>query len=225
MQKLVRGLHAFQRGYFATHQQLFHQLATAGQHPETLFITCCDSRVVPTLITDAPPGELFIVRNIGNIVPRSDLPGGTSAAIEYAVTVLGVDNIIVCGHTQCGAMQALLHPEAVAELEFVRRWVAQADRVRTTIRDSYSHLSETAQLAAAVQENVLVQLENLRDFPCVKARLEAGTLLVSGWVFDLETGQVFDFDPTRGEFLTLPPPDQQSGAADQAAPSPLAGPR
>ena len=98
MQRLVRGLHSFQRGYFATHQQLFRQLATAGQKPETLFITCCDSRVVPTLITDAPPGELFIVRNIGNMVPGPDLPGSTAAAIEYAVQVLAVENIIICGH-------------------------------------------------------------------------------------------------------------------------------
>ena len=207
MQRLVRGLHSFQRGYFATHQQLFRQLATAGQKPEALFITCCDSRVVPTLITDAPPGELFIVRNIGNMVPGPDLPGSTAAAIEYAVQVLGVENIIICGHTQCGAMEAVLRPDRVAGLDYVRRWVAQADGVRTTIFDSYRDLEPWAQLTAAVQENVLVQLEHLRDFPCVKDRLERGRVLVSGWVFDIESGEVYDFDPVRGEFVRLAPGD------------------
>lgn len=203
MQKLVQGLHAFKAGYFSKHQRLFEQLATSGQHPETLFITCCDSRVVPNLITQAAPGELFIVRNIGNIVPGPELPGGTSAAIEYAVEVLKIENIIVCGHTQCGAMEAVLAPQQVAHLPSVSRWVARADRVRQVILERYGHLTGDARLTAAVEENVLVQLENLRDFRFVAERLEAGRLHVNGWVYHINRGEIYDYDPDQGEFVLL----------------------
>lgn len=208
MQKLVRGIHSFQKGYFASHRQLFEQLATTGQHPETLFITCSDSRVVPNLITNAAPGELFIIRNIGNLVPRVDLAGGTLAAIEYAVEVLEVENVIVCGHTQCGAMEALLDPARVDHLPIVKRWIAQGERTRRTIEDRYTHLAGAARLTAAVEENVLAQVENLRELPFVARRLETGKLLVSGWVFDVARGHVFDYDPERDEFLPLRPPGE-----------------
>lgn len=203
MQKLVQGLHAFRVGYFAKHKQLFEQLAEAGQKPETLFITCCDSRVVPNLITQAAPGELFIVRNIGNIVPGPDLPGGTSAAIEYAVEVLAVENIIICGHTQCGAMQAVLEPAGVDHLPNVRRWISRAARVVDIIRERYAHLSGDARVTAAVEENVLIQLENLRDFPFVSERLEQGKLHISGWVYHIGRGEIYDYDPLLGEFTLL----------------------
>lgn len=203
MQKLVQGLHAFQEGYFSGHQQLFEQLATGGQNPETLFITCCDSRVVPNLITQAAPGELFIIRNIGNIVPGPELPGGTSAAIEYAVEALNVEQIIVCGHTQCGAMEAVLDPSRVEHLPSVRRWIARAKGVRQVIEERYSELSREARLTAAVEENVLAQLENLRDFPFISQRLELRKLHISGWVYHIGRGEVYDYDPTRGEFVLL----------------------
>ncbi len=204
MQKLVKGIHSFRNGYFATHRQLFEQLATAGQQPETLFITCSDSRVVPNLITNAAPGELFIIRNVGNVVPRKDLPGGTAAAIQYAIEVLKVENIIICGHTQCGAMQAILNPSRMENLEYVKRWLAQTDRVRNVIEERYSHLGAEARVTAAVQENVLTQLENLREYSFIAERLEAGSLRISGWVFDLAKGEIFDYDPANGEFLPLP---------------------
>jgi carbonic anhydrase len=204
MQKLVKGIHSFRNGYFATHRQMFEQLATAGQQPETLFITCSDSRVVPNLITNAAPGELFIIRNVGNVVPRRDLPGGTAAAIQYAIEVLKVENIIICGHTQCGAMQAILNPERMENLEYVKRWLVQTERVRKVIEERYSHLGAEARVTAAVQENVLTQLENLREYSFIADRLEAGTLRISGWVFDLAKGEIFDYDPANGEFLPLP---------------------
>src|SRR3954469_3122427 len=118
MQKLVKGIHSFQRGFFASHRELFEQLAETGQAPETLFITCSDSRVVPNLITNAAPGELFIVRNVGNIVPAVSrgMIGGVAAAIEYAEQLLNVENIVVCGHTQCGAIDAILEPDRVKHL-------------------------------------------------------------------------------------------------------------
>jgi carbonic anhydrase len=203
MEKLLKGIHSFRTGYFATHRQLFEQLATTGQNPETLFITCSDSRVVPTLITNAAPGELFIVRNVGNVVPRADLPGGTAAAIQYAVEVLKVENVIVCGHTQCGAMQAILHPERVEELTYVKRWLRQTSNLRRLMQERYAHLNDAARLTVAVQENVLAQLENLREYPFIAERLENQTLHISGWVFDLARGEVFDYDPEAGEFAPL----------------------
>ncbi len=203
MQKLVKGIHSFQRGFFASHRQLFEQLATAGQQPETLFITCADSRVVPNLITNAPPGELFVVRNVGNVVPRPELPGGNAAAIEYAVEVLGVENIIVCGHTQCGAIQALLDPASMERLPFVKRWLSQTGAVKQIIEEKYGHLDAEARHTAAVQENVLASLENLREFSFIQERLSTGKLLLSGWVFHIARGEVYDFDPELGEFTLL----------------------
>ena len=125
MQKLEAGIHHFQANFFASNREMFEELATVGQRPETLFITCCDSRIVPNLITSAAPGELFIVRNVGNIVPlvSRGVMGGVSAAIEYAVEVLEVHQMIVCGHTNCGAIDAILHPERMAHLPHVSRWL------------------------------------------------------------------------------------------------------
>jgi carbonic anhydrase len=211
MQKLVEGVHAFQAQYFARHRDLFRKLAERGQRPDALFITCSDSRVVPNLITSTEPGDLFIVRNVGNIVPHVTLPGGTAAAIEYALEVLGVTDIIVCGHTPCGAIQALLDPSSMDRLPLVKRWMSQAERVRDIVSERYAHLDEPARLTAAVEENVLVSLENLRAFPFVAERLASGTLSLSGWVYKIETGQVFGFEPRLGQFVdmaapSIPPP-------------------
>src|SRR5262249_49598685 len=155
VQKLVRGIHAFQADYFATHRALFEQLAECGQQPETLFITCSDSRLVPNLITGAAPGELFIIRNAGNIVPSAErgLTGGVAASIEYAVEVLEVENIIVCGHTGCGAIDAIVHPERVAHLPFVSKWISEAASIRGLLAERYADLEEAARLVAAVEEN------------------------------------------------------------------------
>jgi carbonic anhydrase len=211
IQKLVDGVHAFQGKYFSTHRDLFRRLADRGQHPETLFITCSDSRVDPNLITSTKPGELFIVRNVGNVVPHVTVPGGTAAAIEYAVEVLKVKNVIVCGHTHCGAVNAILHPETMDNLPFVKRWLAQGERVRSIVADRYGHLDDAARMLAAVEENVLVQLENLRAFPNVAERLDRGELTMSAWVFEIRTGDVFDYDPATGQFgpiapASVPPP-------------------
>jgi len=205
VQKLAAGIHHFQANYFATNRQLFEQLAVAGQRPETLFITCSDSRVVPNLITNAAPGELFIVRNVGNIVPAVErgVLGGVSAAIEYAVEVLEVGNVIVCGHTNCGAIEAILNPERVKHLPFVSRWVAESESIVGLIEERYGHLDPDARMTAAVQENVLVQLENLRSFKFVARRLESGALKMSGWVFKIATGEIFDYDPITEQFLRL----------------------
>lgn len=216
MQKLEAGIHHFQATYFARNRKLFEQLATKGQRPETLFITCCDSRVVPNLITTTAPGELFIVRNVGNIVPNATrgVMGGVAAAIQYAVEVLDVGNVIVCGHTDCGAIAAILHPERARHLKYVSRWLSEAARIPQLIKERYGHLEGDARMIAAVEENVLVQLENLRSFDFVTERLDSGALKMSGWVFKISTGEIFDYDPMSGQFLCL-------GGSDDSDRAPL----
>lgn len=202
MQKLVQGIHQFQATIFRPQRELFERLAQ-GQQPMALFITCADSRINPNLITQTDPGELFILRNAGNIVPPyGPSPGGEAATIEFAVLGLKVQDVIVCGHTHCGAMKALLQPDSLSDLPALRCWLSHAEATRRIIHTKYD-LQGPALLNAAVQENVLVQLENLRTHPAVAAGVAQGTLKLHGWVYKLETGQVFAFDPDRGQFLPL----------------------
>lgn len=220
MQKLEQGIHQFQTNYFASNRALFEQLAEVGQKPETLFITCCDSRVVPNLITNAAPGDLFIVRNVGNIVPSvgRGLFGGVAAAIEYACEVLEVSNIILCGHTNCGAIDAILHPETTTHLPFVARWLAESSDIPAIIQERYGTLTPEQRMMAAIQENVLVQLENLRSFDFVAKRLDAGKLKLSGWVFRIATGDVFSFDPICGQFLQVGDETEESRLSERPPP-------
>jgi carbonic anhydrase len=203
VQKLIEGIHHFQSETFLPMQGLFEQLAK-GQQPETLFITCSDSRIDPNLLTRSKPGDLFILRNAGNIVPPHTAGnGGEAATIEFAVAALGVKDIIVCGHSHCGAMQGLLQPEQVASLPAVSSWLLHADTTRRIIRDNYGHLEGRRLLTAAVEENVLVQLENLRTHPAVSSRLLGGDLHLHGWVYKIETGEVFAYDVGHAQFVKL----------------------
>lgn len=203
MQRLIQGIHQFREEDFRPLQGLFEQLAK-GQNPDTLFITCSDSRIDPNLLTHSRPGDLFILRNAGNIVPpHGAANGGEAATIEFAVAALGVKDIIVCGHSHCGAMKGLLHPEQVASLPAVSSWLSHAETTRRIVRDNYGHLDEDRLLTATVEENVLVQLENLRTLPAVGSRLVRGDLYLHGWVYKIETGEVFAFDLASGQFVPL----------------------
>jgi len=204
MQKLVEGVHRFHEEVFSLQQRLFEQLAD-GQNPQALFITCSDSRIDPTLLTQTEPGELFILRNAGNIVPPyGPYGGGEAATIEYAVSVLGVRDIVVCGHSHCGAMSGLLMPEQIAELPAVRNWLAHAEATARIIKENYDHIREpNARLTATVEENVLVQLENLKTHPCVLAALSRRELKLHGWVYKFESGEVFSYHPAKHQFLRL----------------------
>jgi carbonic anhydrase len=201
MEKLIRGIHAFQTDYFRDQQALFAQLAR-HQAPETLFITCADSRIVPNLLTQTEPGELFILRNAGNIVPpHGAARGGEGATVEYAVAVLGVKDIIVCGHSQCGAMKGLLDPRSTESLPAVHEWLGHAAATRRIVTENYADVTDPeARLTACIKENVLVQLENLRTLPSVAARLARGDLHLHAWVYEIESGQVFAYDPSDRAF-------------------------
>ncbi len=204
MQKLVDGIHNFQNGIFGTQRKLFERLAK-GQNPIALFITCSDSRINPNLITQTEPGDLFIMRNAGNIVPpyTGASTSGEAATIEFAVAVLGVKDVIICGHSHCGAMNAINHPERVTELPAMRNWLVHAESTRRIMHEKYPHLKDPELLTATVEENVLVQLENVRTHPAIAAGLASEQLNLHGWVYKIESGEVFSFDPAEGQYLPL----------------------
>lgn len=216
MQKLVSGIHHFQETVFAPRERLFKRLAR-GQQPPAMFITCSDSRICPNMLTQTEPGELFIMRNAGNIVPPYGAgSGGEAATIEYAVAVLKVQDIIICAHSHCGAMQALMDPSLTTDLPAVRSWLSNAEATRRIIRENYGHIEPGRnQLMATIEENVLVQLENLRTHPSVLAAVARGDLKLHGWVYKFETGQVFAYSPQREEYLPIE--DATSVAEPEAA--------
>lgn len=204
MQKLVQGIHSFQDHLFSSQRELFERLAQ-GQTPDALFITCSDSRINPNLITQTEPGELFILRNAGNIVPPHKMAaGGEEATIEFALVGLGIKDIIVCGHSHCGAVNALLAPEGIREtMPAMCSWLKYAESARRIVQEKYSDLTQEQLLNVSIQENVLVQLENLRTHPAVAKALARETLNLHGWVYKFETGQVFGYDPLEGQFVVV----------------------
>ncbi|HTS16545.1 MAG TPA: carbonic anhydrase [Verrucomicrobiae bacterium] len=207
MQRLIEGVHKFRREEFGRYRELFARLSREGQNPHTLFITCSDSRVLAELVTQSQPGDLFVVKNAGNIVPPATVTGSTNstaAAIEYAVHILGVADVVVCGHTQCGAMTALLDglPDAAA-MPHAAAWLEVAAPVREVVRREYQHLDTVARVTAAAEENVLLALENLRSYPGIADRLKAGELRLHGWCFKIDTAEMFAYEPGVGQFQPL----------------------
>lgn len=208
MQKLVEGVHRFQAGEFGRYRELFRKLAREGQKPHTLFITCSDSRVLAELITQSQPGDLFVVKNVGNIVPPGHVTGSTNstaAAIEFAVEILRVSDIVVCGHSQCGAMDALMQPnERLSTMPHLDEWLRVADPVKQIIQAEYKHLTNhTERTTAAAEENVLFALENLHSYPSVQQRLADGSLHLHGWFFKIATAELFAYDPGVRQFVPL----------------------
>jgi carbonic anhydrase len=216
MEKLIQGIHQFQQAHFRDLHDLFRQLSQR-QDPETLFITCSDSRIDPCLLTQSRPGDLFILRNAGNIVPPVGVVSGEAATVEYAITALGVHDIILCGHSGCGAMKGLLDPAALAGMPAVAGWLKYAEATERIIRANYSHLGGDALLAATVEENVLTQLENLRTLPAVAAAVAQGKVHLHGWVYAIETGEVFAYDPRAGQFVPVAEYEPRAAATGRRA--------
>ena len=204
MQRLVAGVHQFQANIFRAEREFFERL-TDGQKPEALFITCSDSRINPNLITQTQPGELFILRNAGNIIPpHGTACSGESATVEFAIAELNIRDIIVCGHSHCGAVKALLNVDSIRErLPAVYTWLQNAEATRRIVKSKYEELSDVDLLNVAIQENVLVQIENLRTHPAVAVGLSRGEVKLHAWVYKMETGQIFAFVPDSGQFLPL----------------------
>lgn len=203
MENLVRGVRQFQSTHFKDNQELFTRLSR-GQQPETLLITCSDSRIAPDLLMQTKPGDIFMLRNAGNIIPPYGASnGGEGAAIEYALVELKVRHVIVMGHSHCGAMKGLLHPEDLKSLPLVSSWLKHAEATRSVVKENYSDLEGEELLNAAIKENVLTQLDNLRTYPAVAARLTRGDLTLHGWVYHIESGQVLTFDPGQSRFVPM----------------------
>jgi carbonic anhydrase len=204
MHKLVEGYEQFRAAVFPQKFAHYDQLAE-GQNPHFLLITCSDSRVLPHEFTGASEGALFEERSLGNIVPPPESGEVEAVAVvEYAVMILKVRHIIVCGHTDCGAMKGLLDPGLLEDVPTVAAWVAHARETLDVVRRKHPHLEGPELLDAAVHENVLVQLNRLRRLPFVHKRLVSGELYLHGWVFEIEKARVVEFDPRVGQYVPLP---------------------
>ena len=205
MKGMIRGLREFHTNYFCTHQEMFSRLAQ-GQAPEVLFITCSDSRIDPNLLTQTQPGEVFIVRNVGNIIPPyGTLNCGEGAAIEYAVQALGIKDIIICGHSHCGAMKGLLQlGNLAAEMPLVYDWLKHhAEGTRRLVQDNYKDYEGEELLKVTVEENILTQIENLQTYPVIRSKLHSGGLYLHAWVYEIETGEVFAYNASQRQFVRL----------------------
>ncbi|TFD21346.1 carbonic anhydrase [Cryobacterium sp. TMS1-13-1] len=202
MHDIIEGFLKFQREAFPARSELFKELATA-QNPKALFIACSDSRVVPELLTQQEPGDLFVIRNAGNIVPAyGPEPGGVSATVEYAVAVLGVTDIIICGHSDCGAMTAIATDTNLDHLPAVANWLAHADAAKA-VNAARTHGSAQESLKAMVRGNVIAQLTNIRTHPSVALALDQNRLTLHGWVYDIETGSMDTLHGGTGHFVPL----------------------
>lgn len=196
MNNLLPGLRKFSERIFPDHQAHFESLSL-GQKPHTLMITCSDSRIDPNLVTQTKPGEIFVVRNAGNIIPPfGSSRGGEEAAIEFAIEGLGVSNVVICGHSQCGAMAALMNQVDLDALPSVKSWLghAQATKKRMDFKKNHS-------LNDVVEENVLVQADNLRTHPSVSAGIRSGKICVYGWVYNFESGTITLYSPIEKKFV------------------------
>jgi carbonic anhydrase len=230
MKKLMRGLREFRSNYFYSHQELFEQLSQ-GQRPRVLFITCSDSRIDPNLITQSEMGELFVIRNAGNIIPPYGAAnGGEGAAVEYAIQALDIQQVVICGHSHCGAMKGLLHLNQLqADMPLVYDWLKHAEATRRLVLDNYHSVDDEQLLEIAVAENVLTQIENLKTYPVVHSRLYQRKLQIYGWIYLIETGEILAYDPVHHGYVA--PQSQIAEAVDgdeedlvQAVVSPSAPP-
>jgi carbonic anhydrase len=203
MDNLVRGIHKFQTTAFDEHRELFETLKQ-GQKPETLLITCSDSRIAPDLLMQTQPGDLFVLRNAGNLIPPYGAAnGGEGATIEYAIAALEVKHVLLMGHSHCGAIKGLLNPESLVGLPLVTKWLRNAQATKQVVDECYPELEGVDRLNAAIKENVLVQLDNLRTYPRVAALVNKGALSLHGWIYEIETGEVLAYDPSQSRFQPI----------------------
>ena len=213
MQQLIDGYVRFRSKVYPQHSKLFEKLAK-GQQPQALFICCSDSRVMPEMMMQSDPGVVFSCRNAGNLIPPPTETGsGVPATIEYAVRVLKVADIVVCGHSDCGAMKGILKREDVESLPVVRGWLEHAGpsaRWLTRMLKDTTAMSFEETLQVVTEANVIVQMQNLRMHPSVDEAVKRGALELHGWMYDIGSGAIRRFDPDQGAFCPLIPESQPS---------------
>lgn len=203
MPRFAAGVVHFQNEVYPQKKDLFERLSE-GQSPEALFITCSDSRIETAMITQTDPGELFICRNAGNIVPpHTNQTGGMTASIEFAVAALNVPHVVICGHSQCGAMKGAMDPGSLAELPHVAQWLGFSRAAVSVVKELGAGKSEEERMQLLIEQNVVLQLQHLRTHPSVAARLARGDLQLHGWVYDIKTGLVSAWDDGAQRFLPV----------------------
>ncbi|MEL7023979.1 MAG: carbonic anhydrase [Pseudomonadota bacterium] len=203
MPRFATGVVDFQKRVYPQKKDLFEKLAT-GQSPEALFITCSDSRIETAMITQTEPGELFICRNAGNIVPpHTNQTGGMTASIEFAVAALQVPHIVVCGHTECGAMKGAMNPEGLDSLPHVKQWLSYSRAAVEVVDTVAGDLSPEARMQRLLEENVKLQLQHLKTHPSVAAKLATGDVSLHGWIYDIKTGGVIALNEATGKFESV----------------------
>jgi len=190
--ELKAGIRRFRTEVYPAQAETYLKAACEPQRPAAMIVTCADSRIDPELITQSGPGELFVMRNIGNLVPAyGEMLGGVSAVVEYAVSALKVKHIAICGHSDCGAMKALLDPASLESMATVKRWMRNAEAA-LSVADSLGEPDEkpSTRLRRLTEENVLLQIQHLRTHPSVAGAVAREELTLSGWVYDIGTGEV-----------------------------------
>ncbi|CAM5295939.1 Carbonic anhydrase OS=Stutzerimonas stutzeri OX=316 GN=CXK95_15035 PE=3 SV=1 [Stutzerimonas stutzeri] len=199
---IIGGVKRFREEIYPQQRELFEKLAFE-QKPRAMFITCADSRIIPELITQSSPGDLFVTRNVGNVVPPyGQMLGGVSTAIEFAVVALGVQHIIICGHSDCGAMKAVLDPASLQRMPTVKAWLRHAEVARHVVEENCGCANEHT-LGILTEENVVAQLDHLRTHPSVAARLASGQLFIHGWVYNIGSSEIRAYDAQTGEFRLI----------------------
>lgn len=203
MPSFAAGVVRFQNDVYPQKKELFEKLSK-GQAPEALFITCSDSRIETAMITQTDPGELFICRNAGNIVPPHMMhTGGMTASIEFAVAALQVPHIVVCGHTECGAMKGAMNPEGLDALPHVKEWLGYSKAAVDVVDELGGSMSDAERMKLLLEQNVILQLQHLRTHPSVARRLAKGNLQLHGWVYDIKTGDVNAYDEDQKSFVSV----------------------
>jgi len=203
MPRFVAGVIRFQNEVYPEKKELFEELSH-GQAPEALFITCSDSRIETAMITQTDPGHLFICRNAGNIVPpHTNNTGAMTASIEFAVAALHVPHIVVCGHTECGAMKGAMNPEGLAEMHHVKEWLGFAQAAVEIVREIGADKTPEEQMQLLLEQNVILQLNHLKTHPKVASRMAKGELKLHGWIYDIRTGVVLAYDDAQSKFVPV----------------------
>lgn len=204
MNELIGRVFDFETAIYPSKNDLYVKLATHGQSPKTLMISCADSRIVPEQIVQAEPGDLFVCRNAGNIVPPyATMNGGVTSTVEFAVAALGVTDIIVCGHSDCGAMKALSDPTGLEAMPNVAAWLRHGSAAEHIVSNCHGELGDKERVRAISLENIIAQINHLRTHPSVAAAIAKGAMTLHGWFVDIHAGQVLGLDGETGEFVAL----------------------
>lgn len=209
LEDLVKGYQRFRTKYFFGNNRAYANLVRFGQQPKVLIVACSDSRVDPAIVFNCSPGDLFVVRNVANLVPpyeEDNAYHGTSAALEFGITGLGIKDVIILGHTQCGGITSLFERHGGTRRGFTAKWMEMAEPAYETVRREHSHATLDESITLCCQHALINSLANLKTFPWIKDRLAEEELALHAWYFDLKTGLIHRYDEKDKEFKIMETP-------------------